>query len=278
MSNFIGQIVTPELDSQFIKSVVVPSGGLHGGQVVTLEEFANFTGNHEVYTCGEPTTGEMFGETMAIVLNQGFETLADGRRLEGQPNYYTYEYAEGEVVSAVFIAPHIKYLISADTIDSATRSSAAVGKYLVPQNALYDLAVADAIPEYCACGLKIVAVYNVPLGGNYGGQFATAYVCVGETQGVERGTDILTFSLEEQVGEAVIDHTAHTIAVTLASTAMIESQVATFTLSNGATAFVGETEQESGVSENDFTNAVEYDIVAESEEVTTWTVTATIAE
>ena len=53
--------------------------------------------------------------------------------------------------------------------------------------------------------------------------------------------------------------------------------VATFTNSEKSTVEVGEVAQESGVTENDFTNAVEYVVTAEDTTTATYTVTVTIA-
>ncbi len=89
-------------------------------------------------------------------------------------------------------------------------------------------------------------------------------------------TDFLTFSMEEQTGDAVIDATAHTIAVEVNWLANLTNLKPTFTLSYGAIAKVDGLTQTSGTSANDFTNPVTYQITAEDGTTTQdWVVTVT---
>lgn len=89
--------------------------------------------------------------------------------------------------------------------------------------------------------------------------------------------EILSYSFNEQTGDAAIDADAGTIAVEVAEGTDISALVATFTISDGATAKIGDVTQESGVTENDFSNDVIYTVVAEDETEKTWTVTVTVA-
>ena len=68
-----------------------------------------------------------------------------------------------------------------------------------------------------------------------------------------------------------------TIALTVPNATVVTALVATFTNSEKSTVEVGEVAQESGVTENDFTNAVEYVVTAEDTTTATYTVTVTIA-
>jgi len=88
--------------------------------------------------------------------------------------------------------------------------------------------------------------------------------------------DILTFSFPEQTANAVINSTNKTVDIQVANGTILTNLVASFTLSAGATAYIGETEQQSGVTQNDFTNSVIYTIHAENAETQTWTVTVSI--
>ena len=91
-------------------------------------------------------------------------------------------------------------------------------------------------------------------------------------------TDILTFSLAEQIGTVVIDDELHTIAIEVANGTVVTGLVATFTLSPQATAAVGVTPQVSAATANDFTNPVVYAVTAGDETTTqNWTVTVTEA-
>jgi predicted extracellular nuclease/sulfur carrier protein ThiS len=88
--------------------------------------------------------------------------------------------------------------------------------------------------------------------------------------------DILTFSFAEQTGPAIIGD--GTIAVEVASGTVLTNLIATFTLSDGASAKVGEVVQVSGVTANDFSSDVTYIVTAEDGETTkNWVVTVTEA-
>ncbi len=88
--------------------------------------------------------------------------------------------------------------------------------------------------------------------------------------------NILSYSINSVNG--TINSGDHTIALTLPYGTNVTSLVATFTLSPAATAKVGTTVQESGVTSNDFTNPVVYTVTAEDGTTTqNWTVTVTVA-
>lgn len=181
MANYIAQCVTPRVCSEHIAKITVPAGGLHAGQVVIADTLDNtISGNIEVYTATKPVTAKLGSEFVAIVVNDGFETLSDGRRPAGQPNYYQYTFAEGDTAPIIFLDRHLTFNIGADSLDATTKANAAVGKFLYATNNSNDLTVGDAIPDGTATGLKIVAKYNTPIGGNFGGGFATSYICVAQ--------------------------------------------------------------------------------------------------
>jgi len=89
--------------------------------------------------------------------------------------------------------------------------------------------------------------------------------------------DILTFSFDEQTGNAVISTENHTVQIEVAYGADINALVADFTLSPEASAKVGPTVQESGVTSNDFSNDVIYTVIAQNGEEQNWTVSVTVA-
>ncbi|MGC9330792.1 MAG: T9SS type A sorting domain-containing protein [Bacteroidales bacterium] len=88
------------------------------------------------------------------------------------------------------------------------------------------------------------------------------------------GTEILTYSIPEETGPATIDNVNHTIDVEVPFSTNVTSLVATFTLSEGASAEVSGVPQTSGMSFNNFTNPVDYTVTAEDGSTTqVWTVT-----
>ena len=88
---------------------------------------------------------------------------------------------------------------------------------------------------------------------------------------------ITAFSLAAQTGAATISTEAHTVVIEVAFATNPAALVATFTLSDGASASVGETPQVSGVTANDFTNPVVYTVVGADAAEQAWTVTVTVA-
>ena len=91
---------------------------------------------------------------------------------------------------------------------------------------------------------------------------------------IETGTDILSYDVQGvSVSDVSINSTNHEILVYVPEETDIANVVASFVLSNGASASVGGNGQVSGVSSNDFSNAVLYDINALSGEQEQWEVT-----
>ena len=78
-------------------------------------------------------------------------------------------------------------------------------------------------------------------------------------------TDILTFGFDTppQNGETVIDTENHTIEIKVDNGTDLNSLIGMFTLSDGATATIGDVMQESGVTTTDFNEPVVYTIIAE---------------
>ena len=89
--------------------------------------------------------------------------------------------------------------------------------------------------------------------------------------------EILSFGVEEQIADAMIVAGSHAITIFADQNADLSGMVAEFTLSEGATAYVGATEQQSGQTVNDFSEPVTYTIVAEDHLVVKeWTVTVEV--
>jgi len=89
--------------------------------------------------------------------------------------------------------------------------------------------------------------------------------------------DISSFSLAAQTGAATINATSHTVAIQVAFGTNNSSLAATFALSPEASAKVGNVNQVSGSTVNDFTNPVTYAVTAGDGSTQNWIVTVTIA-
>lgn len=179
MANYICQIITPRVSSRFIGKITVPQGGLIPGSVVIADTLDNsIPGNYEVFTATTPSTAKITSNSFAVVMNDGFETMADGRRPAGQPNYYGYTYNAGDVAPILFLEKHLTFNIGADCIAENTKNLAVVGNYLIPVNGSTVLNASATIPNGTGAALKILSTYNTPVGGLYGGGFALSYICV----------------------------------------------------------------------------------------------------
>jgi len=96
-----------------------------------------------------------------------------------------------------------------------------------------------------------------------------------DSMAIDTGNQILTFSLPNQIGASVINHTAGTITAVVAGTRT--DIAATFTLSLDATATVGGVAQVSGATENTFTSPVTYTVTAEDGTPKEYVVTVSLA-
>ncbi|KAF5084684.1 Lamin Tail Domain protein [anaerobic digester metagenome] len=85
------------------------------------------------------------------------------------------------------------------------------------------------------------------------------------------GKDILTYTIAEV--DATVNATDHSVTATLPYGTDVTALVATFTLSEEATAKVADVEQVSGTTANDFTNPVVYTVTAQDGTTQDWTVT-----
>ena len=85
---------------------------------------------------------------------------------------------------------------------------------------------------------------------------------------------ITAFTLAGVTG--IINETDHTIRVTVPYGTDVSNLVASFTLSENASAEVGSTTQNSGTTINNFTNLVTYTVVAQDNSTQTYTVTVTV--
>ena len=84
--------------------------------------------------------------------------------------------------------------------------------------------------------------------------------------------NFITFSFTEQTGAATIDDGAHTIDIEVANGTDMTNLVASYTLSSYATTAIAGTDQESGVTANNFSSPVTYTVTAEDGSTQNWVV------
>lgn len=133
---------------------------LKAGDVVAINRLADDEENREVYEATMPADGDI---RYAIIVNQGFEELEDGRRPEGQPNFTSFTFKAGTILHAVILdyAP-IPFVIADIQIDG----EAEVGKFLAPKAGQHKLAVVDTKADVCLAVEKVKV--EIPMGGMFG--------------------------------------------------------------------------------------------------------------
>ena len=107
--HYIARTVTENPGYMQAKIRVPADVTLHAGQVVVAEtlDAALGYGNWDVYA---PTqVADATKESIAVILDGGFETLADGRRPDGNADYTQYLFNEGDVVTAHRLLPEVRF-------------------------------------------------------------------------------------------------------------------------------------------------------------------------
>lgn len=134
---------------------------LKAGDVVAINTLVADAENREVYAATQPAEGDI---KYAIIVNQGIEELADGRRPEGQPNFTAFEFKAGTVLHAVILgyAP-IPFVIANNQIDGTPEA----GKYLVPEAGQFKLKVAAEAGNLGSLYIEKTNV-EIPMGGMFG--------------------------------------------------------------------------------------------------------------
>ena len=131
MAQYLCRTVT-ELPAYMQANFIVKEGTeINAGDIYVAKKLnESLHGNWTVYNAD--MIEDVSKEIPVIVINNSFETLADGRRPDGQPDYTQYAYEEGEVVTAIKLLPEIKMEISFDIIQN--RNDIESKGYLIPEN------------------------------------------------------------------------------------------------------------------------------------------------
>lgn len=182
--NYICRTAT-ELPAYMQAKIRVPEGiEITAGEIFMAENLDTDLGygNWDVYI---PDTIESETVIPVIVINNSFETLPDGRRPKGNPDYTTYVYKEDEVITTIRLLPEIKFELSPDNFSNFEEFEAAleegeeniVGTYLFPDIGTNDLKWTESIEDVeTKVYLYIEALKWFRLGGLFGGDFARTLV------------------------------------------------------------------------------------------------------
>lgn len=158
-------VETPKTD---IVEVLVGADELTAGMLVVADSITELiAGNFSVRTATKPVTANL-GKVMAIVISGGnFETLSDGRRPDGNPNYGDYAYKTGEIAPCVLLNRGNKFWIS----NGALSGTIAKDALLEPVNNSYVPTIVASRTAGTVSALKIMALHAMPIGGAFGGEF-----------------------------------------------------------------------------------------------------------
>ena len=196
----------------------------------------------------------------------------------GQMNdlqFMSIEYAEG-VLYGIEVQQLNLHQIDMETAESTEIGSLGINYVALDQCLSYD----------ASSGIMYGTFYNDITGssfrtvnletGNttqiqgYGDTFNLIYFAINTEPLLSYENDILSFSIPEQVGETVIDDVEHTVELEVSTGTNVTALVPTIEISDLATIF-----PESGVSQ-DFTNPVEYTVIAENGDEQVWMVTVSV--
>ena len=180
--HYIGQTVTENPAYMQAKVRVPAAVTLVAGNIVVAEELdTTLKGNVDVYSPKQVANATK--EDVAIILNNGFETLADGRRPDGQPDYTQYEYTNGEVITAHRLLPETRYRISIDACDdSVIVGTVKAGDNLIPKNGQYTLSYSAKGTAVTAKNyLTVEAIEYFQLGGQFGSEMVPCLIVRAKT-------------------------------------------------------------------------------------------------
>lgn len=163
-------VLNDEIDAKLVEVVTVPTGAtLVAGNVLLAETLVS--GSTTVYAGAQVT--DITTQKPVIIIDQGFEEWTDGRRPDGGNMVTDIKFTEGKKVHALRFDDHMKYEFSTDVLD--TTVAPAVGKFLIPVNNSYELAVANSLGT-ALVGFKIEALTNIAVGGSFTGGFASGVI------------------------------------------------------------------------------------------------------
>lgn len=152
------------------------------GEVFSANELdTEIVGNTNVYL---PEVVDSAMDTPIIILNGSFESLADGRRPDGNPNYTTYIAREDEVITGIRLLEGIKLELGIENFSNANDILEAIdngdeisGSYLYPDVGANSLIWTKDFEEVnTTVYLYIETMKSFRLGGQYGVEFANTVV------------------------------------------------------------------------------------------------------
>lgn len=175
-------------------------------------------GNYTVYL---PELMESVEDEPAIVINNGFETMNDGRRPNGQPDYTQYVYKAGDVITAIRLVPDVRFELGTDGLDNvedllAQDASKIIGTWLYPTINSSSLIWTNDFDDIdTKVYLYIENIKWFRLGGKSGSQFAYTLIVRVKHKKVEGSALQLSANIENNL---VTPLAGQTVVATLSTT------------------------------------------------------------
>lgn len=184
LENYLVKPITELPAYMQVKFLIPENTEVVPGEIFTTEELNVDLGygNWDVFDTDLMTDEN---QIPAIVTNGGFETLDNGRRPEGQPDYTQYKYIAGDVASAIKLLPETKFEITPDGFSNFSDFLAAlnadessiVGTWLYPTVNQSNLTwTNDFSTVTTKVYLVVEAVKDFRTGGMFGDDFAKSLV------------------------------------------------------------------------------------------------------
>lgn len=176
------QVLT-EIPAYLDVKVSIPTGvTLTAGKIIKAETMdTTIYGNYQTYGAEVPA----LTDELVIMLDGGFETMADGRRPDGQPDFTQYEFVggKGDVYTGLRLTDYVHYQISVDAIN-LNALTPTVGQFLTPDGTTNTLKLVATKPADVKQYLEIKALKNIQTGGNFGTGLIQGLVCMARSNAV----------------------------------------------------------------------------------------------
>lgn len=211
MKHYICRPMT-EVEGYLLANFKVKNEDIVAGQFFRAERLTtSIDGNFSVYS---PDIMAKADDDIAIILNNSFETLEDGRRPNGNSDYTTYVYKKNEVITGVRLVEGLTFELGMESIIANQEVQA--GGYLIPEvgeNKLIYTETLEGIDskEY----LLIEGLKDFRVGGQFGSQFVKTMIVRVKRTNIETSTLDITVTPAQGLE---IPLNANTVVATLETT------------------------------------------------------------
>nr|MDA3909901.1 T9SS type A sorting domain-containing protein [Bacteroidales bacterium] len=194
------------------------------------------------------------------------------REINTETDFLTYSFPEQTGAADI---NYTAYTIDVE-VGNATDLTGLVADFTLSTGATADIAGTPQVSGVTANDFSSPVTYSVTAED---GTTTQPWVVTVTEAVIYTETDIVSYTFPEATSAATIDATEKTVDIEVAWNADLTALVAEYELSYGATAAIAGTDQESGVTANDFTDPVIYTVTAEDGTTNTeWTVTVSVQD